>query len=560
MQAEIQNKTVKPGKKNIILLSLIVFSLLMLATCAQLVYMTLKYDKVYKGVSINGMNVGGMSGEQAEAALKSQFQDKIDVLEIVVKTQRVEKNTKYTDLNVSYDMANAVEKAYKIGREGNIFQRLFTIINASFKGASSDMSLSYDSDRLNSLITDFYNITLINVKQPEVLIQDNKVTVLSGHHGENIDKEKLKSAIEEMIKNCQDGTIEVEVNVTEPTKLDVNSLYNDLNKEPVNASFKMEDGKTQVEPHIPGMKIEKAELERILTDLEKKEDTEAILPMQYIEPEITTENASDRMFKDQLAYYSTRFSTGNTNDRNRAENIKLVTESINGKILLPGDEFSFNETVGPRTEKRGYKAAHAYIAGKVVDEVGGGICQASSTLYGIVLKSDLEVTERRNHQFTVGYVPFGQDATVSYGTTDFRFKNNTGWPIRIEAGVTDKNDVYFRFIGTNTNPGKEVIITQEIVKKIPYETKYINDPKMLEGTTSVRQSGKEGYVVNTYKTVKIDGKVISEAKLHTSTYKPLTKEVLKGTKKPDATIPPTTTPEPTPVKAVDDASNPPAQD
>jgi hypothetical protein len=201
---------------------------------------------------------------------------------------------------------------------------------------------------------------------------------------------------------------------------------------------------------------------------------------------------------------------------------------INGKILLPGEVFSFNDTVGPRSEDGGYKTAHTYVAGKVIDGIGGGICQVSSTLYNAVLNADLEVVERRNHMFTVGYVPYGQDATVSYGTTDFRFKNSTSWPIKLNATVTKNNYIIFTFLGTNENPDKKVIMTQKIIKNIPFEIKYIDDPTLPAGKTIVKQEGKQGLIVETYKTIKDGTKVISQTKIHTSKYSPLTEEVRRG--------------------------------
>ena len=375
----------------------------------------------------------------------------------------------------------------------------------------------------------------------------------------NVDKNAINSLVDSMIKECRGDTVKAEVLITPPAKLDVEGLYTQLNKEPVNAVFKVEKGELALEPHAKGMKIEKKTLSAIAEELEKAEDTERILPVEFIQPKITTEQANAMLFRDQLAYMSTHFSTSNENDRNRGENIKLAVDKINGVILAPGDTFSFNGVVGPRTEEDGYQKAHTYSAGKVIDGIGGGICQVSTTLYGAVLKSDLEVVERRNHMFTVGYVPYGQDATVSYGSTDFRFKNSTNWPIKIEAGITKTSSVYFSLVGTNETSGKKVIITQQILKKVPFTIKYIDDPTLPEGKTSVRQEGKEGYVVDTFKTIKQDEKVVSQVKLHTSTYKPLEQEILKGTKKSTEGSGPVVTPAPTqPPSGVDDADNPPA--
>lgn len=569
MEPEVQSSPRKRGKKNIIVISLIIFIFLMLATSVQLIFMLLKQNTVYKGVYINQLNMSGMTREQMKDRLNKEFQDKIKNLEITLKTERVTNKTDFTTLSVKYGMDAAAESAYELGRKGNIFIRLYDIFKAGTNSIHITMPLSYDKEKLNTFVEGFYDKTFVEVKEADILIQPEKVTLRSGHHGENIDKKTVSGQITDLINRCTGGTIDVEIIKTNPTDFNIDDLYSQLNKEPVNAIFKVTEGNAAIEPHVVGMKIEKSKLEEIVAELKKNENTERILPIEIIQPEITTEKANAFLFKDKIAYMSTHFSTGNTNDRNRGENIKIAVGKLNGRILVPGEVFSFNDAVGPRTTESGYQLAHTYSAGKVVDGIGGGICQVSSTLYGAVLKSDLEVLERRNHMFTVGYVPYGQDATVSYGTQDFKFKNSTKWPIKIEAGVTKNNNVFFSLIGTNETPEKKVIITQQILKKIPFTIKYIDDPTMLEGTTKIKQEGKEGYIVDTFKTVKMNDKVMSQGKLHTSKYSPLVQEILKGTKKaaPGTTVKATPAPstsaaesvEPT-AQPVDDADNPPAND
>ncbi|NTV89136.1 MAG: vanomycin resistance protein VanB, partial [Clostridiales bacterium] len=310
----------------------------------------------------------------------------------------------------------------------------------------------------------------------------------------------------------------------------VDGLYSEISREPVNSSFSLVNGEVVITPHVMGVYVDKALLASAAAELVKTEDSETVVPVSTTQPAITFEMAKEKLFSDTLATYRTHFSTSTVNDQNRSENIKLAVAKIDGKILLPGEEFSFNDTVGPRSEDGGYKTAHTYVAGKVVDGIGGGICQVSSTLYNAVLKADLSVVERRNHMFTVGYVPYGQDATVSFGTTDFRFKNSTNWPLKLSASVSKNNYVSFTFTGTNETPGKKVIMTQQILKKIPFKTKYIDDPTLASGKTSVKQEGKEGLVVDVFKTVKVGNTVISQGKLYTNSYNPITEEIRKGTK------------------------------
>ena len=171
------------------------------------------------------------------------------------------------------------------------------------------------------------------------------------------------------------------------------------------------------------------------------------------------------------------------------------------------------------------------------DGIGGGICQATSTLYNAVLLADLDVVERRSHSFIVTYVPLGQDATAYYGGTDLRFINNTGWPIKILSWV-EGNKVNCVFLGTNLTPEKTVVISTKTLSHTPYKTKYVDDPTLPVGTVKKSQYGTDGYVVETYKTVKMGDKVISQKKIHTSRYKPCDEEFLVGIKQPDGTLTP----------------------
>jgi vancomycin resistance protein YoaR len=291
--------------------------------------------------------------------------------------------------------------------------------------------------------------------------------------------------------------------------------------------------------------LDKTTLASLVQDLEKKEDNEVAIPAELVPAKLTTKDISAKLFKNVLHSWSTLFFTNTPINLNRAQNIRLAVGKVNGKILAPGDVFSFNETVGPRTEAAGFKDAYIFVKGEMVEGTGGGICQVTSTLYNAVLFSDLEVVERRNHMFAVTYTPPGRDATVAYGSVDFRFRNNTEWPLRIDARVTKDNKIIFALVGTDENPGKTVEVYQKIIKETDFTIKYKDDPTLPEGTTVVTHNGMKGYVVDTYKLVKENGKVISDKKIHRSVYTPQPQEVSRGTMKvkdPAVDVPATTVP------------------
>lgn len=165
------------------------------------------------------------------------------------------------------------------------------------------------------------------------------------------------------------------------------------------------------------------------------------LSLEYVQPDIVGEDA---YFQDVLGAYETR----HTNDENRNTNLRLLCEALDGHVLQPGDEFSFNGVVGERTKERGYKPAPAYSGNRLTSSYGGGVCQGSTTLYNCVLLADLEVVFRACHGAKVGYVPLGLDASVNWLTTDFKFRNNFNCPIKLQAEVSD-GYVKMKILGTD---------------------------------------------------------------------------------------------------------------
>jgi vancomycin resistance protein YoaR len=531
MDAQVQKRSTRFKKTDILIISLITFILLMLAVAAQFTYSLLNYEGIYKGVSINNLNVGGFSLQQAEELLVNNYGKKADELSIELKAGNETLSFKFTEIGFSYDFGNSLKNAFSVGREGNIFKKFSQIFLANRKGINFELLTNYDRNKVEEFANLLYEKTFIPVKEADLFIQDDEVIIRTGQHGENIDREALIKEICSLVESRQGGVIEVPIQITNPNGLDIDDLLSQINSSPVDASFKVENNKVSILPHVNGRSIDKKNLESIIARIKDKENKVEVLPVEIVKPNLTTSEAKDALFRDKLAYMSTWFSTDSESNKRRGENIRLATEKINGTVLAPGDEFSFNDVVGPRTEETGYQSALVFVAGEIVDGIGGGICQVSSTLYNAVLYADLEVLERRNHMFTVAYVPYGRDATVAYGAVDFRFRNNTGFPIRIDAEITPNNTVDFTLVGTEENPGKTIEIVPEVRKTTPFEIKYIDDPNLPENQEIVKQNGYNGYVVDTYKIVKQNGKIISQEKISTSTYRTLEKQIIRGTRK-----------------------------
>lgn len=546
MDTLVQKERTKLSPRRIIIIILVAFIILMLAIAGQAAYAVLSSDKIYNGVQVDSLSAGGLTRQELASLLQRNYTDKLSSYKLKIKYKNVTEEFSSRDLQAGFAVDEAVSAAFAIGRTGNIAERLVSIMETARNGTAVELKVDYDQKKAEAIANSLYDKTLIKVKEADLLIQEDRVTIRSGYHGESIDKARLLQQIEDNIRVLGSDPVQVDAVITPPSPIDVEDYADKINREPADAAAKIENNSVTIIPHVVGRHIDKSSLVSIAAELEKTENTEKILPVVFIQPKLTTTALNEQLFKDTLYTMQTRFKTDTVNNANRGENIRIAVSKINGLMLAPGQVFSFNQVVGPRTEAGGYKVAHVYSGGKIIDDVGGGICQVSTTLYNSVLFSDMEVVERNDHQFTVSYVPYGQDAAVSYGGPDFKFRNSTRWPIRIEGRVTKDNRIFFSLVGTRENPGREVEIVHETVKTTEYGKKYVDDPTLEEGKTVVKQKGMKGYLINTYKIIKQDGKITSKTKIYSSVYKALDEEILKGTKKVQAPAVQTTEPAPTP--------------
>lgn len=246
------------------------------------------------------------------------------------------------------------------------------------------------------------------------------------------------------------------------------------------------------------------------------------LVVNTVQPQVTEEEVAAQY--GMITYAVTNASSSSSN---RLSNIKLALSLINGYKLAPGETFSFNETVGQRTTERGFKVATAYSSGAVTQDVGGGICQVSTTLFNAAVKADMEIVERHNHSLTVSYVDKGKDASVNWDSQDLRFTNTSDDDIYICCLLTDDKRVRIGMFGKLLDNGETITVEAETTGRIDYETEYVANMLLPTGTTSVKQAGKSGYTATAYKIRwDKDGKQISKEVLCKSTYR-ATKEIIE---------------------------------
>lgn len=266
---------------------------------------------------------------------------------------------------------------------------------------------------------------------------------------------------------------------------------------PVNASLKSFNVETyafEFEPDRPGYTLNQAALSRDICAALSAGGGNVEMQIETVQPQFTQENVSSQY--GMISYAVTNASSSSSN---RLSNIRLALSSINGVWLDPGESFSFNQVVGQRTTARGYKTAAAYASGKVIDEVGGGICQVSTTLFNAAVKADMKITQRSAHSMTVSYVDIGKDAAVDWGNKDLCFTNNSDDRVYICGYVTDDKRVRIGIFGRLLENGVSITVEGKKTGTNKYKTEQQMNFNMASGKTKVVQQGKNGYTATTYK-------------------------------------------------------------
>jgi len=554
-------------KKTILISACVAVALLLIAVVTTVgVYLIRNADDglILNNVTVAGVNLGGMTPEEAKNALHLAtdltFAHEDMIVELPDTTLVLSPSKTKAELNIDA----VIETAYNYGRTGTREE------NAKIK-AESLISvhhiallpyLTLDTDYIRSVIDEFgesYNSTFLQSsatlegEKPELDAAKEdfdpeaagEVLVLqAGCPGRYLDlKEIYNKVLDAYSFNKFLVTIKPEEEDTLPDELNLQELYDLYCSEAQDAVLDQET--FEVIPEVYGYSFNLEAAQEQLDALSEGETLE--VPLELVAPEVLGDSLRELLFRDVLGSYETTHG----NDANRNTNIRLACQSINGLVLNPGDTFDFNKALGKRTEEAGYKPADAYSNGETVKSLGGGICQVSSTLYYCTLIADLEIVARTNHSYVSSYMPKGLDATVSWGGPEFRFKNNTNYPIRIEAEDTG-NRTIVKLIGTDE---KDYYIKMESVTLETIEPKTITQtmsPDNKEGYTDgqVIQTPCTGFRVKTYKCKysKETNQLISKEFEAESVYKKRDKIVIAieepATEPPETEVPTTPT-EPT---------------
>ncbi len=497
--------------------------LLFVALCG----FTYLYPNVFPGVTVGTIPVGGMSRSAAVDKIEKESGALYEGQNVSVTIYETTYDIPVEDVLQSVDSEQSAANAFAVGRTGNPFVRMWNVIKAAAGQNEAQIAATVDEDGLTKTLEDIASKALTEPVEPTWEIGTDTMTIYAGKPGVNFDSAAVEQVLDEKIRLMDFEPYEVSVELSETPQIDIDKIAEQVIGDPVSATVSKEDGKTII-PEKVGVQFDVEEARTIIGD---GSAASYEIPVTTTAAKVTAEKLEEVLFRDTLASCSTSLNEGNAP---RTNNVRLASAAINGTILNPGEEFSYNNVVGERTTERGYQSAGAYSGNEIIDEVGGGVCQPSSTLYMAVLRADLEVTQRVNHSFTVAYTPLGEDATVSWGGPDFCFKNDTDYPIKILAEQSN-GQLTMTIVGTKTSD-KTVTTRTEVIETYTPQRIEKKDNSMMVGQSRVEVSGIPGYSTRTYKIITENGQTTEEL-ANTSNYIKRDEVVYVGTIQPKAETP-----------------------
>ena len=514
----LAEKTEKRGSKRPWMIAVIIAAVLVAAYLALCAYAD-SLDTFYPNRHINGIDVGGLTVSEAQSALETRLPAQTIIL--VNEERQLQTTLTVAELGYTAESFAGDAQFWMDAERDTPFLRRGWAYLATLSGHWPGGAHWPDMDEA-VLTKTVARLTEVLTEPPADTsgeLDGQTLRITKAHDG--YAPESLRPLLSDIASYSQSGyTIPVTLETLPARDLTAQQLHDRLHGEMKNASYDAASG--SIVPEQSGADFDVAAAQTALDGAAPGETVS--VPAVIEEPEVTASDLKMLLFRDVLGEARTHVS----GSAGRIGNVKLSAKLINGIVLNSGDTFSYNDSVGKRTEARGFKPAPAYVKGETVDEVGGGICQTSSTLYLACLLSNMEITERYAHRYVPAYIDWGMDATVSWGGPDYKFTNNTLYPVKI---VTEYSKGYLtiKLLGTNID-GIRVKMTNEVLSKTPWETVYQEDSTMAPGSPDVvKVTPYTGYKVKTYQTIyDKNGSVIDSHFEAASDYKVRNKVVLQA--------------------------------
>ena len=550
-QGAYKDNIVKPAAKKkspvkAILISLSVILFLSGGLFIALGFYVDSLETVFPNVWADGINVSGLTFDETVQHLVNEGYESNaeEIAATVVFPDQSSFSVTGNEVGLSLDAKEAAVTVFAFGRNETFLSSTVTYIQSLFErteleGLSTPVLDDTIVRELAAEYTYNFNVTLFD---SNLEITDESITIVKGTGLKAADADEVfYFAISTLLRAVEENDHLTAYYTPESIiedGVDLALLYETIHIEPVSSildletllatessegqTFDLEEAKEKLANATNGMTI--------------------VIPIHVIPPYVTQEEMQERLFRDVLSESTTSLSN---NTSNRINNVTRAAEEIDGTILNPGDIFSFNEVVGQRTAARGFREANVIIGGVFQPGLGGGICQVSSTLHDAVLHTHLKVVERTPHGLRIAYMPrdeydesirrFANDATVSWGTTDYKFQNNLDYPVKIEAYVRGLF-LTVRLHGTNMDGSyikTETIVlstTQFITEDRETDELPVGERRVMDGSR-----GQNGYRAEVFKRhYSSDGELLSRERIGVSNYRAQNRIYLVGTGVPEA--------------------------
>ncbi|HIV17503.1 MAG TPA: VanW family protein [Candidatus Alectryocaccobium stercorigallinarum] len=430
-------------KKRRLLILILIIAGALFAAYIVLCQIVVQNDAIWGNTTVNGVALKGLTYEEAREAVLQKYDEDYADAAITIRLDGNEYKIPVYQL-LEIDVTDEIDKAYELGH-GSWFASGAEWIGMQLSGGATENvevepTLKEDAD-IAKAIADSGILEYKSLVDTTWDVTETSLIIHKGVSGQTANQEQLTALVTEALNNLNfSEPIDCPYNTETPAAPDFQAIADSIYKEPANATLDPANGYAIV-PGVLGTALDPQAAASAYEAAAEGTDVE--VPLTVTEPDITSADMEANLFADRLGTYQSTV-TG-TNDKRT--NIRLASEAVNGVILMPGEEFSYNGHVGNTTEDKGYKTAAVYKNGKVEYETGGGVCQVSSTIFAAILYTDLEVTQRQCHSMVVTYVPYGMDATVYWDQPDFRFVNNHAYPVRLDVSF-DGSDIYVEIWGT----------------------------------------------------------------------------------------------------------------
>ena len=499
-----------------------------LGFCGYTAYSLLMSGDIFHGVRMGQVDLSGLDRAEARAALERMYGE--TAIDSVIDIQAGDQlfTLSASEAGLSYDIPASIDQAYDFSRQGSLLDRARLYWSTRMNPVQLELVTTLDRNVLDARVEEIAQAVVQPLAPSSYSYADGVVSLDKGQVGYSLDEEHLYEALDTKLRTADFTPVQAVRREAYPQELNAILIASVVNREVEQTTLDLNADPTgnTIREGVMGVHVSESDLNAAIISENRFETVQCTLT----QPDYTAAEYQALLFRDVLGQCTTDFNPGNVG---RTTNVLLATDFCNGVILMPGDVFSYNEAVGPRTYERGFKDATVYVGNSAEDGVGGGICQVSSTIYYAALRADLAIVERYAHSRMVTYVPLGEDATVAWGSKDFRFENNTPFPIKVVTSHKT-NNLTVKLLGTQTVPNKVVKIVTTELSKTPFEVVYEIDETLPVGTEKVDSNGYTGYKTESYRVVYIDGKEVSRTFENKSTYKKYDKIIKHNPADPNA--------------------------